>query len=1016
MSRKTNVIIVNDSGEDTEAQTQYYDDYNPPPMRYFEDRDGDFSSSAALPPPEAQMHYFNDPQYNSDDNENNKAPRGERFYPGSKQDSTRRFKLLLLLGILLILAAVGTVVGFMVGNKEKDRNNNTNALEQTIGSSDYDEEEGDSETGGSGGGDDGGGSSSSGGSGGGTNSSSSGFTTSTRSVFKSQGVGPFEVTVPIFDPQSSQSIAVYESPTDAQLGFEELGKWILNNAILRNSGDPLFASAALEGRFGGGGGLEPPMVEGAPTQEGGGMDTPVSAPIPPPPQVGNDANSFETNNQEQNVDRADFAKSDGTYIYTAYGSKLIILKAAEEALVLELEMPLAEGGGGSGAVPVPQDEAAQPTTEEEETDSTNTTTTSSARQQAIMYPGMFYPPQANIEALLLSTNRLAVVVSGYGYSKQIKYQESSTTTDNSAMNATTTTTTTLPTPPILVELLYTHVRLYDTSQLNSDGSFPLLGVQDLNGYFQKAYVLNGVAHLVTVATINTWDHLVYPAEIYHPNYVNSSSVEEYKAQAAANGPALAEAFGKELIAELSTTTGSLPTVAELRLLTETTSGVEGFENLVFGNGYANSMVQISSWNMTEAKVKETDTEEEPELEMSLTVQFLSTYAGETYLAEDLLVVVGQGSNFIPEIRGSQETSFLFGFTLDGATTKPAMSGSLPGRILNSFALDFVDGYLRVATTLQTFWFVDVLLVPSSGAAPVVEESTTLTVRQSSPEVDNIFDPLSSPFTIVADCPAVDSECMSGENFAACVALKTLGCNQVFYHDQVCNYEFDCVDDYEMAVGTGKSNCPSPLDSCVNGRNLETCRALELEQGCQSIGILESCPYQFECSASGGDSTGGGGSDGSDGMSSDPLASPFTIVSQCPELGTTCVSDTNYQVCQDLKARGCNEIFYHDQVCFYEFDCVDDYEMAAGTGKSNCPSPRDPCTTGRNFATCIGIEKVDGCMNVAILESCPYTFACSDGVADPFQEGTVAPTSSPVGTTPDTTDVHAYRRLPCSGLE
>jgi hypothetical protein len=224
------------------------------------------------------------------------------------------------------------------------------------------------------------------------------------------------------------------------------------------------------------------------------------------------------------------------------------------------------------------------------------------------------------------------------------------------------------------------------------------------------------------------------------------------------------------------------------------------------------------------------------------------------------------------------------------------------------------------------------------------------------------------FTLIVDCPVVDSNstnsCLSSENIAACEALKGGGCNELFYHDQVCPYIFGCVDDYEMT--TGNFTCPSPRDECVTGRNFETCLGLQ-ESGCEGIGIAKSCPYQFDCVDGAAD-----------------LASPFTIAAECPAVDLTCMNEENFAACQELKDRGCNEVFYHDQICSYEFDCVDDYESTSG----NCPSPRDACVTGVNFAECRALEG-EGCQNVARLESCPYQFACSDGsILEPPETSTV----------------------------
>ena len=87
--------------------------------------------------------------------------------------------------------------------------------------------------------------------------------------------------------------------------------------------------------------------------------------------------------------------------------------------------------------------------------------------------------------------------------------------------------------------------------------------------------------------------------------------------------------------------------------------------------------------------------------------------GYTYSTPDMLIFAARGSDWVPSMNAYTDTTYLLGFALDQATasSKPAAVGSVPGYTLNQFSLDIFDGYLRVATTIE------------SAMIPVVQEET-----------------------------------------------------------------------------------------------------------------------------------------------------------------------------------------------------------------------------------------------------------------------------------------------------
>jgi hypothetical protein len=66
-----------------------------------------------------------------------------------------------------------------------------------------------------------------------------------------------------------------------------------------------------------------------------------------------------------------------------------------------------------------------------------------------------------------------------------------------------------------------------------------------------------------------------------------------------------------------------------------------------------------------------------------------------------LVIAGQGWDWIEEVNGSRQTTYLQGFALlDNGEAVPGAVGSLDGSILNEYSVDVVDNHLRVAVTIS----------------------------------------------------------------------------------------------------------------------------------------------------------------------------------------------------------------------------------------------------------------------------------------------------------------------------
>ena len=644
---------------------------------------------------------------------------------------------------------------------------------------------------------------------------------------------PVPFKIPLYSPDH---IGVYSNESEALSAFENFGSFLVSNIALGNLGYRGFNAGGFTRDMGMGGAM---FAEAAPAR---GVDGGSSG------QVGSTADAFETNNQEDSVDQADVAKSDGKFIFAAFSDYLLVFRAGTEDLVLRLPMPeiKQEDDCSDAIVPYPEvepidmvivDEGAatgdgttKAEAEFEEAEADNVGETEDAdldvdvaadEPALISVPRCHYRPRPYIESLLLSEGRLAVVVSGHGYThRQSKTDQ-----------------------PVLWDYLATHLRVYDTTDLDN-GELPLLGVKDINGYYNEAFVVGDVAHVVTMSGINTHDWLVAPAQRFNAD--DDDFVQRLREDAEDN---FIPRFATALAEDLSVSTGSLPKISRFSMMVDGVSGVPGFENALLRDGVVNSMAQITSFNMDEAdsdSIPDTSTNGEPSLDVSITCQFLSSYWSQVYATGDMIILAGQGSRFVPSLEASEQATFLFGFGLDGVETTPDISGVVPGSLLSPYSIDYFDGHLRIATTIRNRVFVDTFLAePRPMTRPVRTDDSEVVAVSTTSNTDRVGSEredggLVGSVEIVSECPEIDDECILEDTFLQCQELFDDGCSEVFYSPSSgCPHEFYCLDRYDTI------QCPLPTDPCMTLDGFLECNRL-VNDGCTNVGILESFPCQFQC--------------------------------------------------------------------------------------------------------------------------------------------------------------------------
>lgn len=346
---------------------------------------------------------------------------------------------------------------------------------------------------------------------------------------------------------------------------------------------------------------------------------------------------FSTNNQEKGVDEADEAKSNGEFVFVVYGDSVVVFDPFTGDKVANVTMPPIppiDYGNGDDMIGRP------------------------------MKSSIFYQPKPYIQALQLHSDRLVVIVSGYGETKKKEAKIESS---------------------ILYDLLSTHVRIYDTSTLPN--MLTLVSEFDVNGSFQDSRAIGENVHIVTTAYVNLWEPLYYPLQKYSESFNKNMTDDKYlKAATALARTKLIPEFTAKLAEEIKMLGD--PKLIKIALWE---SVVTGMEDTLFGGQAFQAYTQVTSFDITAPETR------------SLAGSFMPSSWGYTYSTPEMLIFSGEGWNYLPDKDATGPTTYFLGFALDGATATPAAIGSVPGSLLSQYSLSIFDGHLRAATTIPNIW-------------------------------------------------------------------------------------------------------------------------------------------------------------------------------------------------------------------------------------------------------------------------------------------------------------------------
>lgn len=371
---------------------------------------------------------------------------------------------------------------------------------------------------------------------------------------------------------------------------------------------------------------------------------------------------FETNNQNDGVDEADKVKSDGTYVYAAYGDTLVVWEAATGTFVTNYTLPAPKSSPWSSGYYKRGMKAAA---------------------SDAMEP---YTPSASIEGLSLEGDVLVVYATGYG-GDVVAAQNISSACEYDA---------------------------YATRLLFFDISPPLTLItqKDIHGFYRDARAIGSDIHLVTTCSFNFYS-LTESLYISSGAFVNMTD-DQYRVAAAKAAEPLIDDYVTLMIQDMNAHgTANIPKVSLWSSQFGNNSAVVELAN---SGGAIQAFTRLTSFSIANL---------DAQVDLSSAGAYTPSGWGYTYVIDGWVVLAEQGWQWNEDLDGTSESTHLIGFSINGVNATPAILGSMPGYILNQYALSIHQGHLRVATTIQS-WISEVVNSTNSSngsgsATPEVED-------------------------------------------------------------------------------------------------------------------------------------------------------------------------------------------------------------------------------------------------------------------------------------------------------
>lgn len=422
------------------------------------------------------------------------------------------------------------------------------------------------------------------------------------------------------------------------------------------------------------------------------------------PSSGED--SFGTNNQVHGVDEADQVKSDGTHVFAAYGSQLVIWDALTGDRLSTTDIPTHDDDGYTICSHFDEDskEKEPPTF---------------PCYQHHFYSWLSGDVSSNpiqISSIIIHEDRLLVVAEA----PDLVIMEDEFTI----------------TQKVLSGKGRTRLFIYDINPSNipSDNSaLTLVASKDIHGRYQAGRKIGQHAHIVTSSSVDTWYHIDSKLSAWNKEFANLDE-DEYRAKAYEMSLDLGRKFVDDLFDELAgiyndEEGGDNPictNIAKIALMMKSRENndsavhrLPSFTTSVvlqtLTQVYSLDLLQDPLIEFNEGDDKDKikpmdDIALKPTITVSASGAFfpISSYTSNVYASAEKLIVAGE--SYVEDSDGTwnEHTIFLV-YDFEKNSTRASAIGDVPGSLLNQFSMDHFsdddtgEDYLRVATTSWAKW-------------------------------------------------------------------------------------------------------------------------------------------------------------------------------------------------------------------------------------------------------------------------------------------------------------------------
>eukprot|EP00571_Detonula_confervacea_P009424 CAMPEP_0172328374 /NCGR_PEP_ID=MMETSP1058-20130122/60317_1 /TAXON_ID=83371 /ORGANISM="Detonula confervacea, Strain CCMP 353" /LENGTH=1083 /DNA_ID=CAMNT_0013045487 /DNA_START=93 /DNA_END=3345 /DNA_ORIENTATION=+ len=384
--------------------------------------------------------------------------------------------------------------------------------------------------------------------------------------------------------------------------------------------------------------------------------------------------SYETNNQVDGVDEADIVKSDGDYVYAAYGDLLYVWNATDGTKGISItKMPSKEIDAPEPDLIVEEMGELSPTVEIELSDSTESSPGGKRHRRdrhrktsSIWYP--CYKRKPGILSLLLRGSRLTVIVSE-DTNRPGCYEKTNEESE-----------------PILSDYSKLTIKVYDVSDVPTDGSpLKLVGEKEIKGNYKSARSVDDTGFVITTTNVNTG---LFATDLnrWNSQYcgLNSTEYVNLAAEIAVNNT---EPFMNRMLNELQLQLdGTCDSIFQVAAMQSGDSTEDRTSGDMLG-----SFVQVLSFNMSSDFVNE-------KISTNVAGGFSSGWLHSVYASQEFAGALSVGSNYNKATGEWDESTFILGFDISGGDPLPFAYAEVRGQPLNEYSVDMYGGHLRVVTT------------------------------------------------------------------------------------------------------------------------------------------------------------------------------------------------------------------------------------------------------------------------------------------------------------------------------